>query len=81
VERKQITHENISSDLKEIAAILASNPYKNRSGGGVLNCLGYREENSAIEIIFQLPEITRRRKDYMILFWKIMKSPGSVVTH
>lgn len=65
IERKQGTHGNLTFDLKEIAGILASSPYRNPTGGGILHCLGYREERSMaspnisyIDIIFQLPELT-----------------------
>jgi hypothetical protein len=60
VERKQAYHDDLRSDMKDIAGILARNPYKNPSGGGVLECLGYREERDAIELIFRLPELRIR---------------------
>lgn len=60
IERKEIMNENIRADIQEVASILESSPYWNTTGGGVLKCLGYREESKNVELIFELPETTKK---------------------
>lgn len=57
IERKEIQNENIRADIREVASILESTSYWN-TAGGVLKCLGYREESRNIELIFELPQTT-----------------------
>lgn len=56
VEQKYIHDANTLSDIKEVATILASQSFSNASGGGILKCLGYREQGQTAELVFELPE-------------------------
>jgi hypothetical protein len=64
VEQKYIHDTNTLSDIREVAAILASHSYSNTSGGGILKCLGYREQDQRAELVFELP--TGARKPRML---------------
>lgn len=55
VEQKRIYDANTVSDIREVATILASGSFQNVSGGGILKCLGYREQRQKIELVFELP--------------------------
>lgn len=55
VEQKYIHDTNTLSDIREVATILASQSYSNASGGGILKCLGYREQDRRAELVFELP--------------------------
>ncbi|OSS46283.1 hypothetical protein B5807_08551 [Epicoccum nigrum] len=60
VEQKEIHDENTVSNIREVAAILASRSYANASGGGILKCLGYRlqdqqDRSQGYELVFELP--------------------------
>jgi hypothetical protein len=55
VEQKYLHDTNTLSDIREVAAIFASHSYSNTSGGGILKCLGYREQEQRAELVFELP--------------------------
>lgn len=60
VEQKESHDEHTQSDIREVAAILASRSYANASGGGILKCLGYRlqdqqDRSQGFELVFELP--------------------------
>ncbi|KAG9202247.1 hypothetical protein G6514_004685 [Epicoccum nigrum] len=63
VEQKEMHDENTVSNIREVAAILASRSYANASGGGILKCLGYRlqdqqDRSQGYELVFELPTNT-----------------------
>ncbi|PVH97477.1 hypothetical protein DM02DRAFT_684921 [Periconia macrospinosa] len=60
VERKQLFDANTISDIREIASILASRSLQNASGGGILKCLGYREQGNCAELVFEVPQCEDR---------------------
>jgi hypothetical protein len=60
VEQKHIYDANTKSDIREVASILASRSYQNASGGGILKCLGYREQDQKAELVFELPTSSRK---------------------
>jgi hypothetical protein len=64
VEQKYIHDTNTLTDIREVAAIFASHSYSNASGGGILKCLGYREQDQRAELVFELP--TGARKPRML---------------
>ncbi|KAH7408786.1 hypothetical protein DE146DRAFT_647191 [Phaeosphaeria sp. MPI-PUGE-AT-0046c] len=73
VEQKYIHDTNTLSDVREVATIFASRSYSNTSGGGILKCLGYREQGPRAELIFELPTAARQPR---MLSEAIMSDPG-----
>jgi hypothetical protein len=61
VEQKHVYDTNTTSDIREVASILASRSFQNTSGGGILKCLGWREQEKKAEIVFELPTSPRNR--------------------
>lgn len=59
IEKKLIHDPNTISDVKEVAKILSSRSFLNQSGGGILKCLGYREQDQKAELVFELPASSR----------------------